>query len=143
MTAYDGAFWRQQLACVPTWALEQEMARRADRLGPEAVDLGELVVDPVGGRVRWRGDDYVLTGRAMEVLYALALAHRDGRLRTAPRALALAVWRGWEVEDARRSLRSYLTVLRRRFPGLIVGGFGQGRGHGLAVEAPPVRAEVA
>lgn len=136
----DGAFWRTRLAHVPTWALELALAGRTSAPGPDAVDLGDLVVDPVGGLVRWRGDDYVLTGRAMEVLYALAVAHRAGRRRAKPLALAHAIWRGWEPAGALENLRFHVSRLRRRFPGLIDGGYGPGRGYGLAVDDAPRRA---
>lgn len=144
--ARGAAYWRLVLKEVPDWALRDEVAWR-DEIAPidRVVALPGLVVDPVGNTVTWRGDDYVLGGRGMEVILALALARREGRIRVRADVLAELVWRGWETEQALANLRSYVCGLRARFPGLVASRRGLGRvAYELALaDAPAAAADVA
>jgi hypothetical protein len=137
------AHWRRYLAAVPVWALEDELARRREAaLGLDAIAVGdELLVDPIASLVRWRGVDYHLSGRLLDVCYALALGWLNGRPRLRSTSLAQMVWRGRAAPDAQRSLWQAVAALRRRVPGLIGGGYGPGIGYHfqLASDSPARR----
>lgn len=112
-------YWRGQLGGVPTWALEAELERRGDAPAQDrVVRLPGLTVDPVQGLVTWRGDDYVVGGRRMEVLYGLATARRDGFRRLRQEVLAHRIWLGFDAEEAKQNLRVTAMYLRKQFPGL-------------------------
>jgi len=132
--------WTARLRGVPDWALREELARRGAEADTEAaVHLPGVTVDPVAGQLVWRGDAYLVGGRAMEVLYALALAHAAGRRQVRTDVLAGRVFRGWERDGALKSLRTTIHDLRRRFPGLLphaVGGRGDYGFYRLATDAP-------
>lgn len=124
------------LALVGDDDLVRECHRRGLELHPAGrtavVRLAGLVVDPEGSHVEWRGESIVLTGRAMEVLYALALARWQGAKRVRNDRLAARVWRGWSSPESVPSLRWYVSVLRKQLPGLI--GSGRGLGYWLNLD---------
>lgn len=121
---YGATYWQQQVRRTPTWALKEELARREvvparDSSTGSVVQLPGIVVDPVGSVVRWRGEEYALSGRRMEVLYALASARQKGCRRLRCKWIAEAIFRDWEEEGGRRNVRMKVTLLRKQFPGLI------------------------
>lgn len=130
--------WTRRLSGVPDWALREELMRRGEEPDQDqAVRLPGLVVDPVGGEVVWHGVSYAVTGRTMEVLYALALAHAAGRRGVRSNVLAARVFVGFDHRDAIASLRTYITQTRRRIPGLLPMSSSGGGAYGiyrLAVE---------
>jgi DNA-binding response OmpR family regulator len=145
-TAGERTAWTNRLAHVPSWALSEELQRRGEEDDrDQRVVLAGLVVDPIGSSVTWRGDEYAVGGRQMEVLYALALDRAGGRRRVATRRLAERVFRGFEREGACANLRVVMAVLRRRFPGLIDSVWiGSRVAYGLALaDAPAAAADVA
>lgn len=132
--------WAKALGEIPTFALTAELERRGVREAPDpvAVELPGLTVDPVGSTVVWRGDEYAVSGRQMEMLYVLAVARRDGRRWLATPRLGYEVFRGFDPESARFSTQTYLCYLRKRFPGLIesVRTGGTNTAHGLVLDEP-------
>ena len=104
---------------LPDWALDAELAARRGG-GTAVVDLPGVHVDPVAALVEFGGRAYGLNGRPLEVVYALALAHRAGHARVDCSTLAARIWRGWHLPAARNLL---LTALRRAdalVPGLVL-----------------------
>ena len=127
--------WVRVLADVPTWAIEDEMVRRREEgVGLTAVAIGDLLVDPVANTVVWRGTTYVVYGRKMEVLWALAVGWLHGRRRIRAATLMREIWRGWEQADGIACLRMVVHDIRASIPGLIPRGR-QGEGYFLGV--PP------
>lgn len=113
--------WTTRLAGVPDWALREELQRRGEEADTDqAVHLPGLTVDPVAGQVVWRGERHRVGGRAMEIVYALALAHQQGRRRVRSDLLAARVFRGWDQAAARASVNVTLSNLHDRLPGLAV-----------------------
>lgn len=111
------------LALVGDDDLLAELHRRGIEVRPAprsaVVRLPGLVVDPETSHVEWRGESVVLTGRAMEVLYALALARWQGTRRLRSDRLAARVWRGWVLAESLPCLRYAVWTIRKRLPGLI------------------------
>lgn len=136
-------YWRRRLAGAPTWALVDEMTRREPAASTTALTLGDLVVDPIRSAVRWRGDEYVVPGRRMEVVYALARAHLAGRTALDAPTLAWMIWRGWEQAEATANLRECISLIRRVIPDLIGGGRRVGVGYWLNVDEPAAVADEA
>lgn len=116
----DRTAWARRLAHVPDWVLRDELRRRsAGEEADQSVRVGGLVVDPVGGRVVWRGAEYALGGRPMQFLVALARAHAAGLPRLRSDVLGERVFRGWEEGTASSSVRVCAYDVRRRVPGLL------------------------
>lgn len=138
------ANWPVRLANTPTWALRAELGRRAEEPDEDlAVRLPGLTVDPAANTVTWRGDEYLLGGRSMEVLYAIATAQASGMTRVSSVVLARRVFRGFGDAEALANLRTYVSYLRRRFPGLVARDSGTGwyRAYRLVVDDPAPAAE--
>lgn len=134
---------RWQLGGVPTWALEAELVRRGEAPAAEkAIRLPGLVVAPTENTVIWRGEDHAIGGRAMEVIYALAILHQRGFASGSARRIATTVWRGFSEGDALQNLRCTLWMLRRDFPGLVISDHVGTRHatHRLALDPPAVEA---
>ena len=128
-----------RLAGIPTWALEAEMGRRGE--APEAdlaIRLPGVTIDPVANLLAWRGEEYLVGGRMMEVLYGIARMQQRGFRRVNSKRLAHEIWRGWDEPDALQCLRTYIGYILRRFPGLIVREVADGRtrAYSFALEAP-------
>lgn len=128
--------WRETLRDAPTWALEDEMARRVKEMAPAPIRLPGVVVDPLHGSVEWRGEWHLFGGRDLEVLYALAVFQQQGRRSVLSGYLADQVFRGFD-ESAKQSLRVYVWRINKRVPGLIVKEWRPGSkqvGYGLALD---------
>lgn len=111
--------WPARLAHVPTWALEAVLAQRGTIAERDAtVHLPGLAIDPVASSLVWRGREHIVTGRTMEVLYALAQEHACGRHRVLLRHLAKVVWGNTDRSNL-ETARTYVSDIRKRFPGLI------------------------
>lgn len=136
-------YWQRTLAQAPQWALEDELARRADEIAHvAAIRVGDLLVDPVSSLVRWRGDDYVVRGRQLEIVYALAVAWTRGVWRVRGPDLAAMVYRGFEGREAMASLRQTLGAFRRRVPDLVLSRRNSGLGYWLNVDRDAVARRV-
>ena len=129
------ARWLQDM---PTWLIEAELARRGrlERARPTALVLGDLEVDAAASRVWWRGEEHVVVGRRMELLFALAQETARGHARTPVAVLASRVFRSMHPRDAQASVRTYACYLNRELPGLMRMGRTAGVGYGLNVDAP-------
>lgn len=123
-----------RLEVFPTWALEEAVSRRRFKTNDAAVRLPDLLVDPVGCRIVYHGTEYALTGRAMELVYALAVARVQGHWRVPAKVLARKLYRNFTQEEGIGNVRSYVWRVNRRIvPGLILLSGGQNRGFGLNV----------
>lgn len=110
------------LAALPTASLIGEIKRRGaseDEWSRSVVNLPGLTVDPVHSRAVYRGVAYQVGGRAMEVLYALAVLRRRGVVRLRSERLAAKIWRGYDRGRASACLRSSVYELNKAIPGLI------------------------
>jgi DNA-binding response OmpR family regulator len=140
-TTTERTAWTGRLAHVPTWALSEELQRRGEIPAvDQAVHLPGLTVDPVGSTVVWRGVEYPLCGRKMEVLYAIALWRAKGHRRMPSRTLSMAVFRSARRDDVQNA-RVHVRYLRQQFPGLLppMGALG----YELALDEPVAAQEVA
>jgi DNA-binding response OmpR family regulator len=98
----------------------REMRSRAEQDRAAVVELPGLRVDPLSFAVVWRCRVVSLSARESQVLYALALAHRDGAVGLTGRALAGRVWRGWTAVEGIANARVCISTIRHKLPGLIV-----------------------
>ena len=119
------------LAQTPTWAIEEELAKRRWVPNDRLLRLPGLVVDPVGIRVVWRGESYDVTGRMMEIVYELALSKKSGYYRIPAKHVCVKVW-GAGDEAALANFRCTVLYIRRRLPGLLLPSDGKA-GYGLDV----------
>lgn len=136
-TEGDLAVWRAQLEAMPTWVIRGALDERRLTVPNPVVRLPGLVVDPVGRRVVWRGQEHFLTGRMMEVVHVLAQARQRGYRRLPTEVVALRVWRGFDRASARTNLRVAVSQqLNKRVPGLVLtpGRRRPGVGYGLAID---------
>jgi hypothetical protein len=121
---------------LPTWVIEKELARR--RLEPHdpVIRLPGFEIDPSVGRLVWRGREYALSGRMTEVVYALALARRQGVFWVPGDRASRAVFRGFTQPSALENWRTTVHYVRRWVPGLVVSSGRRGSnvvGYGLAI----------
>lgn len=142
----ESAYWRRALRDAPVWALEDEMARRTSAVGPDPIDLPGVRVDPLTGDVDWRGGLFVFGGRRLELIYALATLHRQGRRfvigkghgTATTRGLCGILFPGWDEESACQNLRVIVNGINKLAPGLIVKRAANGRtwpvAYGLATD---------
>ena len=121
------------------WVMEQEIGRRrTGKAEPSAIRLPELEVDPAASRVVWQGRAYVLSGRRMEILYALAQEAAKGKRRVGRDYLAHRVFVGFDTVSAVENLRTYACYLGKEIPGLMLtcsDGKRIGLGYGLNLPA--------
>ena len=134
--------WAQE---TPTWVLEQELSRRRNGVRETAaIRLPGLEVDPAASRVVWRGLARDLSGRRMEVLYALAQESVKGKRRVGRDYLAHRVFFGMDLPAAVESLRTYVSYLGKEFPGLLLtASEGRRIGLGYGLNLPAVEEAVA
>lgn len=132
-----GTRHRALLREVPTWALQEELARRdghAAEIAAPSASVRGFFIDPIANLVRWRGDTYEVGGRQAEMLYALALARKRGRRRVPAAWLAVTVFRGFTQETADTNVRQTLHDLGQRFPGLLLMSGNRRLGYGLNLD---------
>jgi len=117
---YTNAYWAATARRLPTWALEEELRQRC-RIQDEhpRVVLPGLVVDPIQNLVVWRGEEHVIGGRKMQVLYEIARAVARGVRGVTCAWLAATVWRGY-AETAVANARVVVHELKKVLPGLVV-----------------------
>ncbi len=107
-------------------AVARRHAGRAEAL----LRIGELEIDTVGRKVRWRGHDVALSAREYALLEALA--DRPGAFLT--RAQLEERLYGWDEEIASNAVEVHIHALRRKLDPAVIRNV-RGMGYSLARES--------